>query len=410
MFIDILENVPIKLGKVDILSTPSSRISMVGGHNLVHIPIVIGNFDPKLRKFINLYLISKASNGSKDLSSAAKAFQLWVRWLLAQSIDPFSFPKSKAESPTYGFRYFLLERVCEMKDLQSSTANSYILTIKNFYEMLEEESVVKMGIFFKSKTSIVDGYRKVQSSDLAIKVDNRRDDRLNPLSLDTQSKLQGLLAKTDSQFSLLLSLMIHSGLRLGEVLSLPGQIFDENSCPNNELEKIVKGIIIGPSSGVKTKFLIERELFLTVGMLDKAINYKLSNSYLKRLKKSVFSSDSKINVNPPPLFFTINGKPFSKSAFYSAWFRMKKDYLDLYGEVFIHKPHDLRATFATNIMTFAMQIEPNNQQACLDITRYYMGHKNESTTLKYIKFTHRKKMVNEVAVVMDRLIIQFLGE
>jgi integrase len=406
MFINILDTVPVRLGRAIDLSSSNSRLELDGNHAIVNIPIIIGDFDSNLRNLINHYILSKASSGKKDLSSTAKAFQLWVRWLIDHDINPLIMPKSKIDSPTYGFRHYLTERIVEHRNLSSSTANSYILVIKNFYDMLDNEDIVDKSVYYKSKVSIVDGYRKVLSSDLAIRVEKKRDDALTPLNTQTQLKLRKLLVTLDSHFALLLNLMIHSGLRLNEVLSLPESLFSEDFIPNDPSQKLINGLMIGPATGVKTKLSITRELFITSSMLELVIDYKFSNQYL--IKKAKLKNSLFYNEINSPLFLTINGKIFSKSAFYSSWSRMKASYFDRYGEIFSHKPHDLRATFATNLIKYAMQVEPNNQQACIDITRYYMGHKNERTTLKYIKFEHRKEMADKVANIMDLFVLEAL--
>lgn len=55
-------------------------------------------------------------------------------------------------------------------------------------------------------------------------------------------------------------------------------------------------------------------------------------------------------------------------------------------------------------MKSALKVTNKNTQIALDITRYYMGHKREETTLMYLKFISRSDVSNQVATVMDQFI------
>lgn len=401
MKIDILFNVPVRLGLAARLSSESDQIQMDGKYRLVEIPILVGNFNPRLKQFINLFLLTKASSGNKDLSSTAKAFKTWVQWLVDEQVNPFSLPESKPKSPTYGFRQFLLERVIDKQNLKRSTANSYVLVIKTFYEMLIEEGIVDNRVFFRSKLSIHDGYRKLQSSDLAIQVSRPVDNALKPLDHETQKKALQLIEEQSEEFKLIFKLMIFSGLRLGEALSFPCSLLNDEQFPTND-SKLIRGVIIGPKLGINTKFSKERELFITLKLAEEIIDYEFSNRYSKKKLKYL----SNIHPLPSniPLFLSINNNRISKSAFYSAWSRFKRQYKNTYNEDLTHKPHDLRATFATNMLEVAMQLSPNNLESCIETTRFYMGHRHVETTLKYVKFLHRRSSAKQVAQVMDKYI------
>lgn len=407
MKIDILFDVPVRLGLAAPLSSETDRLQMDGKYRTTEIPILVGNFNPRLKQFVNLFLLKKASSGNKDLSSTAKALKTWVQWLVNEQVNPFVLPKSKPLSPTYGFREHLLEKVFEKHELKRSTANSYILVIKAFYEMLGEDGIVDHRNFFRSKLSITDGYHKRQSSNLAIKVPRTVDKDLRPLDHETQKKALLLVQEQNEEFKLIFKLMIFSGLRLSEALSFPCSLLKDELFPVDQ-SKLIRGIIIGPDVGVKTKFSKDRELFITVKFAQEIIDYELSNKYKK--KKEKYLSLPLPPTSNTPIFLSKNNTIVSKNAFYSAWYRFKKKYMSRYNEDFIHKPHDLRATFATNMLEVAMQVSPNNLESCIETTRFYMGHELIETTLKYVRFLQRKSTANSVAQVMDKYIYDVFME
>ncbi|AUW04410.1 tyrosine-type recombinase/integrase [Vibrio campbellii] len=407
MKIDILYDVPVRLGEASALESELGTLSFKSDYKTIQIPILIGDFHSGLRDRINLFLLHKASDNHKDLSSMAKAFKTWVKWLVDEKIDPFSVPKFKFKSPTYGFRQHLIERVTENHNLKTSTANSYMLVIKAFYETLYEDGILDKSHFYHHKTSIINGYRKLQSSDLAIRVRRSVDGNLNPLNREVQLNALKLLKNQNKNFQLVFKLMILCGLRLSEALSFPCKLLREELFPNDG-SKLIRGVTIGPAHGVQTKFDTDRELFITVILANEILDHEFSIDYIKN--KTNYLEKRKEKSKHIPLFIGKSYNNYSKEAFYSSWVRFKNSYQEMFNEKFDHRPHDLRATFATNLLKVALYSFPNNIDTCIETTRIYMGHRNTDTTLKYIKFLNRKKTANDVAEVVDKYILEVFKE
>ncbi|GAA5218328.1 site-specific integrase [Corallincola platygyrae] len=379
-------------------SSNQTQITMRGQYKNVQIPVLTGVTNRTLCRQINLFILKKASEGKKDLLPTAKAMKSWTSWLQEKNLDPFKPTILKYESPTYGYRQYLLERISEENSLSSSTANNYILIIKSFYEMLEEEKIISTSDFFQYRKSIVDGYRKIKSSDLSIRVARKQIPSLCPLPKEKQENLLKIISADNAQTSTIIKLMMQCGLRVSEVLSIPYSLFNEDILDKNETS-LIGGITIGPRYGVKTKFSKEREVFMTKSFLSEIVELKYSKTLLERLSKYKIKNNTKV----PPLFITKNGTEMSKQAFYSSWYRLKVKYKSVFGEEFTYRPHDLRATFATELLTIAMQLEPNNLEACIEFVKYYMGHKDEKTTLKYIRFLNRQSLASSVAEIIDAI-------
>ena len=95
----------------------------------------------------------------------------------------------------------------------------------------------------------------------------------------------------------------------------------------------------------------------------------------------------------------------SEKAFYSRWYSFRHRLArSAPGNVFRLKPHDLRATFATHFLRSALSCYPDQAANALGTVKYWMGHKSENTTMKYIVFLQQNQISDAVAGVMDALI------
>ncbi|CAH6877902.1 Tyr recombinase domain-containing protein [Vibrio chagasii] len=391
MAVEILVNVPVRLGTVSPLKSPHDKICMAGHFQEVTMPVLVGRKN-QIVYLSNLFLINEVSEGKVDPLPAAKALKTWINWLLLNNIDALLTTKIKLDSPTYGFRYYLVNRVQEKGDLRRSTANAYIQVIKRLYDWLDREGLVDKHNFYSHKLSIIDGFRQIQSSDLAIQIQKSPEQSLSPLTEQAQKQFLQLIEFETKEFQLVIKLMMFCGLRKREALSFPKGLIKEEHVTEED-SQIIKGIYIGPHNGVQTKFSSYRELFITRALVEDILDYSISPRYKKRQEKS----KGQYKRHPPLL-------NYSEDAFYSTWYRLKKKYYGVYNSTFNHTPHDLRATFATNLMKSALKVTNKNTQIALDITRYYMGHKREETTLMYLKFISRSDVSNQVATVMDQFV------
>ncbi|MCO7034806.1 site-specific integrase, partial [Vibrio paracholerae] len=79
------------------------------------------------------------------------------------------------------------------------------------------------------------------------------------------------------------------------------------------------------------------------------------------------------------------------------------------GIQFDHKFHDLRCSYATYRLHSLLEacIEPAN---ALSLLMGWMGHKNESTTWKYLQYLKRKEALKEKISVLDNIMHQALED
>ena len=388
------------------------------------IPVVTGIKNKQLDKLVNIWLMSK-SKDNKDTKPLARAIKNWCDFIELNLIQPFEVPMNKMRSPTYGYKEELKLRITD-NILASSTASLYINEVKNFYKWLDANKLLEANPFFKNEMSLVDGKRKVQSTDLRIRTYKKHGPSLNPMNHQTTVRFKSILETIPQRNRLLNKIMLESGLRLQEVLTLNIDLFDEDKLFESNSDAI-RGIQLKPSLGVMTKNSTPREMFITRSLYEEIIDYINSDEYeiysikheinqeelkseikLKQLETGI-KLDEIENEIRTPLFLTRNGKPLSKSTFYKYYSDLKQIYFNQYGVKLVHSPHDLRATFCTNFLNTLMTELKLSASSALALTKLVMGHKYESTTMKYVKYLEHKDMLDEVACVLDLRIIEAFG-
>lgn len=129
--------------------------------------------------------------------------------------------------------------------IASSTAAVYISVIRRFYVFLGKCGELAASSFFTLVEKVVDGRRKVISSDLAIRITSTTKRTINPLNDAEVHILDEALKSESGLFSLMIVLMKNCGLRLDEMLTLPSSLFTEEylaSVPVSELT--IRGFIL----------------------------------------------------------------------------------------------------------------------------------------------------------------------
>lgn len=301
----IVHGVKVRVGDAKPLTNETSDLEFIRSlHRTYEIPVIVGDIDPTLWDYIHIYLLEKASQGLKDLKPTAKAFLSWLLFLQDHNIDAFSNPKMRYKHPTYGYKHHLKNRVDSVTvrdQIASSIACTYINTIKAFYEMLVGLGHVKEGDFFKYESSIIDGHRRVQSTDLSIRIRRKHGTSLNPLDTKRQHSFRSAIIELPVEYRLVSKLMINCGLRLTEACTMTTGLFREEELNSTE-NFLVAGIEIGPKTNVSTKFDVNREIFITTSLYEEILDYIVSKRYQGRLNKwqKIFGHA----VTYEPLFIT----------------------------------------------------------------------------------------------------------
>ncbi len=401
---EIIYEVPFRAGVVNELDSAADTLDFVRNeYKTYRIPCIYGIENQELSILVHELIINKAIDQRKDLKPYAKGLLSWLKWLKENSIEPFKVTFNKLKHPTYGYRNHLKTKV-NNNEMASSTASSYINIVKSLYQMAGAAQVVDESQFFKRETSIVDGNRVVQSTNLSIRRVITKRKTLNPLNEIEQLAVNTVLKAESPDFQIMIRFMQSSGLRLDEVLTMTSSLFKEEILANSS-SSLIRGLNIGPENGVHTKFDKDRELFITKTFYEDVLDYLISDEYETRLRK--WRTKHGDHHPDEPLFITKYGDDFTSNAFYAKWYSFKKKVAaTLNLDKFKHKPHDLRATFATNFLIAAMSYFPDLAAHCLGTVKYWMGHESETTTMKYITFIQKNKISDRVAGVMDKLVIE----
>lgn len=404
----IITNIHARYGRVSKLDATEQNLKFEPGFLYAEIPYISGIQNRKLSRYVHFYLMDKAILQARDLKPLARAFLLWIRWMEDKELDPFTPGMLKYQSPTYGFREYLLWAV-KLGRIASSTAAVYISVIRRFYVFLDMCGELTASSFFTLVEKVVDGRHKVISSDLAIRITTTTKRTINPLNDKEVHILDEALKSETELFSLMITLMKNCGLRLDEMLTLPSSVFTEEylTCvPVSQLT--IRDLHIGPGCGVHTKFGITRELFITRRLYEQILDYLAGDEYEKKINK--WRAHHGGEGRHEPLFLMANGRRMSEKAFYSRWYSFRRRLARSAPEnVFRHKPHDLRATFATLFLRSALSCYPDQAANALGTVKYWMGHKSENTTMKYIVFLQQHQISDAVAGVMDAMIDDVSG-
>ncbi|MGC4127507.1 site-specific integrase [Enterobacter sp.] len=405
----IINKVPVRYGRIRLPTCQEKSLTFEPGFQTVTIPCIRGIKDQKLHRIIHCYLVEKAIRKTRDLMPTARAFLCWIRWMEQNEISAFIPSVLRYKSPSYGFREYLTSAV-EGNRIASSTASAYINIIRRFYTFLGESGEVCTENYFLQQEKYVGGDRRIVTSDLAIRISRKANRSLNPMNDVEQSVFSKELALESESFRLMLLLMKTSGLRLDEVLTLPAMLFNEDILACHPTSSgIVRGINIGPECGVHTKFGSQRELFILRSLYEQILDFTLTEAFeRKRIKWCQLSSGKDQHE---PLFIMSNGLRMSAKAFYSRWYCFRKRIAERMPDgCFNHKPHDLRATFATNFLRSALARYPDQAANALGTVKYWMGHKSENTTMKYIAFLQQNQISDAVADVMDTFLDEACDE
>lgn len=361
--------------------------------------ILAGINRAELSRLVNVFILDKAAT-CVETNSITKALKLWVVWLEETEIDPFSPAALHYKSPTYGFREELLLKVNYHKSISYNTAANYINVIKNFYQFLGDINVLEPTLFFRHEQKFNGRGKAINATDLSIRpLRKHQGSSLNPLTKSECTVLLSIIEKLSRRDYLMIMLMLGCGLRGQEVITMNSCLFSSEVFSENE-SFLIQGLEIGPDVGVMTKFSIPRELFITKVLYEEVLDFVEDANYLRALKKAPSQNNCK------PLFLLSNGNRINKSTLYNVWTKIKKEFAENTGKPLAHKPHDLRATFGSNLLRLLAD-EVAHIDDALHLVKTAMGHKNVVQTMKYVSHLSRRDTLAQAAEVLDAAAIKF---
>ncbi|PSW43363.1 tyrosine-type recombinase/integrase [Photobacterium leiognathi] len=387
----------------------------------------------------NSYLFYlKGVKKAEDLSPCAQALRAYYQFLEDKGLNWDKFPPVKRLKPTYLYRSHLLKQI-KQGELAHSTASVRMNQIVNYYKWLmhdgylrvknEKEAPFKMEFVSVQNSGMLAHISPtfiVETSDLRIKVPRDADSKnirpLSPLSRNALGILTQHLPQTSEELRLQVLLAIDTGMRVEEVATLSLDALD-TATPLTESQHRFEILLCPRSTGVQTKFLKTRTVEISSDLLQSLNQYRISERRLKRVTKLNEKIEQLGNDTSPftqktieilerserhePLFISQQGNPATGKIIESRWVEFRAE-IKQAEPSFSHRFHDLRATYGTYRLNDLLEAKLPVVD-CMDLLMGWMGHKDESTTWKYLRFLKRKEAFKVKFGILDSIMYEALG-
>lgn len=376
---------------------------------LSQLPQIIWN-DASPWREANLWAMSIATNqrtSFKSVWSQMKHVYAYANWLEDNHMNWWEFPDRESERCLIQYRGALV-RARDSGNLAPTTTQQRMYAVIKFYRWLVENKLLsdklslwndtQIGIFVRNSF----GYKRTitkNSSDLAIPCNSaiydRLEDGLIPVSRDDVKIIMDFAEQHASvELYLMLRLGFNTGMRFGSISSLRLSTL-HNAARISSLSGYGR-INLGPGARppVQTKYGVNGEAFISHADLTLIEDYCFSSRRLRRAAKAAQESRDLI-------FLTRFGKPYgSEGSDFSQAInvelsRLRKlavqHGLDCFQNFHFHQT---RCTFATELARIAL---PHGLDFAIQIVKEALLHRNESTTLKYIKFIEKDAIMKKAA-------------
>ncbi|ELR67168.1 MutL protein [Photobacterium marinum] len=376
----------------------------------------------------SLYLVSKLRGEGKvdDTGSIALALLTYTRWLDSthhpqenedgeiirpQNLTYKSLSKYEEEGAPWQFAEFLIAN-CRHRNSDGneayalSTARCYMNAVLGFYKWLYKE-----GYLQKDDERVVTHYSKVttgfdnsinhndmlahtkkNSKPRQVEVSNimklfpkaestEAHKKLKPLTLQHQDIFEEYVVLLPNPFPLMFRLSKRAGLRIDELDKFPAHQIGE---------MVTDGLDEVPIQITETKFSKPRTLQVPVDLYEELEIYKFSEQRMKNVTKRVALRQTDNDLDDTDYLFLSNkGKPYATNTL-EVHFNNLRDWIVNDYPWWYYRPHDLRATFATNWLRHEAALRQVGYDFLMDELAELMGHEETSTTEKYIKYMNQE--------------------
>lgn len=420
----------------------ANSIKFNGEVNLGPLPTLYDRYDSYVEPVNNWFIHLKSAKRLENLSSYSRALKHYWNFLESKDLYWNLFPRAKGLKPTYRYRNDELLEKAASGELAYSTANTYMTHViqfylwaarERYYEVSEEHKPFEIEFVQARRNDMLAHMSPkflVQTTDLRIRVPrdstNKNIRSLKPLSQTLLRLLAQYLNFTSIEMRLMCSLAAQCGLRAAEAAGFT--IAALNQAVRRPNSRTYYEVTIGPNNGVPTKYKKMRTIEITEQLLSDLTNYSISERRLSRLNKLEIkyqnldelseAKESRLN-NPKqntlitakkfePLFISQQGNPYLPCSLSSRFSELRRKITES-NTPFEHKFHDLRCSYATYRLHSLLEagIEPAD---ALSLLMSWMGHKNESTVWKYLRYLKRKEAIREKISVLDSIMNEAFEE
>lgn len=338
---------------------------------------------------------AKATVGGdlKTVSSLMKHLAAYASWLESEKLDWRHFPVRRENRAIVRFRGELIRQRDQLRVLKPSTTTARMAAVIQFYRYAQIYGFVESSTPMWEDKQVVrrfydnTGFARTMlltSSELTIPNRTRPgdtlEDGLTPISPEHARQLlefteqQGLL-----ELHYMLSLGTLSGARLETITTL-GVRNIEDATPDVSMPGF-SCVPVGPGTGVSTKFDVSGKLLVPTFLIEELKGYAYS---MQRLRRQALAG----KADRDRLFLTVRGSPYQPQTFNRLMTDLRRRTL-AHGMRFMErfKFHQTRATYGTMLMELALEVA--DASAAVAFVRDAMLHKDEVTTLRYVKFVQK---------------------
>lgn len=368
----------------------------------------------------NLWALERATSSAvsiKTVGANCAALHAYANWLEETGTDWWAFPTKKADRCLVKFRGALVDARNNGK-IAPSTASQRMAAVVQFYRWLYEKGFFSpdspmwaprlVSIKLTDKVGL-ERTILIHSTDLAIPnrslPGERLEDGLLPVSSnDRDAILRFASEHASEEMFLFLTLGFFTGMRLGTLADLKVQTLDRAVPDPNSPDLFLLAVGPGADPPVHTKFGVTGNVLIALSHLEQMRAYAYS---VRRLKREASAKPK----NKDLVFLTRFGNSYAggrsdKSVAINVEMhalRKRGSAYSLHALRNLHF-HQTRCTFATELARLAIQ--QGGVLNAVSIVKEALLHKNEATSLKYIRFIEKTPIKIEMANVFTR---EFLG-
>lgn len=373
----------------------------------------------------NLWAHQRATTGKIDIKtvqSNLKHLHKYAEWLEAEDLDWRHFPMLERDRVLIRWRKHLMELRDKYGLLSPATATHRMNATIHFYRYARAYDLIGRDAPMWQERQVIHRYHDahgfertmlLSSTDLAIpnrpRHGLRLEDGLTPLTEDQMHQFLAFTGQTENasrELHLMLLLGFFSGARIQTITDLKIGTLD-----NAVSDPRVPGLFllaVGPGHRpyVATKFGVQGRIKVPDWLLEELRSYVTDTT---RLKREILAAPEEKDL----IFLTRFGNRYANSDSISGTavgramvdLRSKATAAGMKFAKHFHF-HMTRATYGTWLTSLLLSMEGVTEKAVLGFVRDAMLHKDEATTLRYIRFVKETEMKIHVA---NEFSLAFLG-
>lgn len=372
----------------------------------------------------NLWLMLQATDARKDIAtikSKSSSIHAYSKWLEEAEVDWREFPTKESDRCLVKYRGYLIKSR-KGNLIAPSTTSQRMRVVIQFYRWLRHTSLLSpewpmwRESFINIKRSNEFGLERtftVNTTSLSIPnkstVGEKLEDGLFPVSEHDRGKILEIAENhAPREIYLMLLVGFFTGMRVQTLASLTIQTL-ENAVVDPATSELYR-LAVGPGAypPVSTKNNVTGHIWITEALLNELKAYSYSTERLLRQAKAT-SEDRDL------VFITRRGNPYAvRNKDRSPAINVSMNNLRKIGRkhgvsaLNVFKFHQTRCTFATELARLA--VNAGGAIHAIGIVKDALLHRDESTTIKYIKFIERTPIKISMANAFTKAFFGAVGE